>query len=229
MRLAVAAAVGMLAGLPMASAQTVLNLSANGSDSVAPDRIIAALDAQFSSTDAAQAQADVNRAMAQALGAAKAVNGVSATTGSYSVYQTTPPDGAQKTVYQASQNLQLGMDAPQGVPPAAFTALVGQLQQKGLLLDSLNGDLSPRAQQAAQASAITDAIRQIQAQAQAVAKTLNDQVGKIQTLNVNVNLPGPIMRAAPMLMMAAAAPPQAAPAKVTVQANVSAAITLTSA
>jgi predicted secreted protein len=212
----------------MATAQTVLNLAANGSDSVDPDRIVAALTAQASGTDAAGVQADVNRAMAAALSAARTVTGVTATTGDYSVYQTTPPDGPpQKPVYQASQDLQLRMAAAGGAPPAAFTALVGQLQQKGLLLNSLNGDLSAKAQEAAQQGAIDDAIRQIQSQAQAVALTLNEQVGKIQTLSVNVNMPGPVSRVAPMMIMAAAAPPQAAPAQVTVQANVSATIGLT--
>jgi len=221
-------AAGLLLGsLNIAAAQTVLNLSADGSDTVDPDRITASLAAQFSSVDAARAQAEVNHAMAQALVEAKSVSGMSATTGDYSVYQTTP-GGSQQPAYQASQNLQLSMDAPQGAPPAAFTALVGALQQKGLLLNSLNGDLSPKAQEAAEQSAILDAIRQIQAQAKAVASVLGEHVGKFQALNVNVNMPGPVLRAAPMMMMAQApAPPQAALAKVTIQASVSATIALT--
>lgn len=223
-----AAALGlMLATAHLAAAQTVLNLSADGSNSVDPDRITASLAAQASSPDAARAQADVNQAMAQALAAARAISGVTATTGDYSVYQTTPSDGSQKTVFQASQNLQLSMAAPDGAPSAPFTALVGKLQQRGLLLNSLNGDLSDQAQEAAQQGAIDDAIRQIRAQAQAVAATLGEHVGKIQTLNVNINMPGPVFRAAPMMMAAAAPPPQAAPAKVSVQANVSATIALT--
>ena len=225
-----AAALGlMLATAHLAAAQTVLNLSADGSNSVDPDRITAALAAQSSSPDAARAQEDVNQAMARALAAARAVPGVTATTGDYSVYQTTPSDGSQKAVFQASQNLQLSMAAPGGAPAASFTALVGKLQQQGLLLNSLNGDLSDPAQEAAQQGAIDDAIRQIRAQAQAVAATLGERVGRIQTLNVNINMPGPVMRAAPMMMMmaAAAAPPQAAPAKISVQANVSATIALT--
>jgi uncharacterized protein YggE len=226
MRVWVLAASLLLAAQNFAAAQTVLNLSANGSNSVAPDRITAALAAQFSAPEAARAQDQVNRAMAQVLAAAKAVSGVTAATGDYSVYQNTP-DGSQKPVYQASQNVTLVMAAPGGTPPAAFTALVGQLQQKGLLLNSLDGDLSTKAQEAAQQGAIDDAIRQIQAQAQAVATLLGEHVGKIQTLNVNINTPGPVAFAVPKMMMAAAAPPQAAPGPVSVQANVNATITLT--
>lgn len=207
-------------------AQTVLNLSANGSDSVVPDRIVATLDAQASSKDAAHAQAEVNKAMTQALNAARAVAGVTANTGGYSVYQTTP-DGSHQPIYQASQNLQLSMAAPGGTPPAAFTNLVGALQQNGLLLNGLDGDLSTKGREAAGQGAIQDAIRQIDAQAKDVADSLDERVGRIQTLNVNLNLsgPGPVPR--PVMMMAAkAAPPEAVPPKVTVQADVSATILL---
>ncbi len=222
----------MVSSLNIAAAQTVLNLAADGSSQAEPDQITASLTAQFSSGGAASAQAKVNSAMAQALAKAKAVSGVTATTGDYSVYQTAPSDSAQPPVYQASQTLQLVMQAPQGAPqgapPGAFTALVGELQEKGLLLNSLNGDLSPKAQAAAEQSAILDAIRQIQVQAKAVASVLNEQIGKFQVLNVNVNAPGPMPRVGPMMMMAqTAAPPLAAPAKITVQASVSATLSLT--
>jgi predicted secreted protein len=228
MRLLPACAVLLLTMLGTAQAQTVLTLSANGTNTVDPDQIIASLSAQASSQSAAKAQAEVNREMKQALDAAKALAGVTATTGDYSVYQNTP-DNASKPVYQASQNLQLSMAAQAGVPSDAFTGLVGQLQQQGLLLNTLDGNLSDRGTAAAQQGAIDDAIHQIQAQATGIAATLGEHVGKIQSLNVNVNAPGPVLRAAPMMMMAKAEapPPQAAPGKVTIQANVNATIALT--
>ncbi len=215
-------------GVTVAQAQTMLNLSACGSTMVDPDEIIASLDVQTSSVNAAAAQADVNRAMKRALQAVKAVPGVTATTGSYNVYQSTD-DSTKDSTYQASQNLQLVILATNGVAPDAFTALVGDLQQDGLLLNVLAGDLSSKGQAAAQQEAIDDAIRQIQAQAAVVAATLGERVGKIQTINVNANNPTPALRAAPMMMMAtsSAPPPQAAPGQLTVQANVSATIELT--
>jgi uncharacterized protein YggE len=217
-----------LAMLGTAQAQTVLTVAANGSNTVDPDQIAASLDVQSSAASAAAAQAGVNHEMKQALAAARGTAGVTATTGDYSVYQNSPDNGgAAKPVYQASQTLSLSMAAPDGVPPAGFTSLVGQLQSQGLLLNSLDGNLSARGQEAANQGAIDDAIHQIQSQAAAVAARLGEHVGKFQTLNVNLNSPGPIMRA-PMMMMAAAAPaPQAAPGSVTVQANVTATIALT--
>jgi uncharacterized protein YggE len=213
-------------GVTAARAQTMLNLSANGGTQVYPDEIIALLSVQVSSANAGVAQAKVNRAMKRALEAAKAVPGVTATTGSYSVYQSTD-DSTKNTIYQATQTLQVTTAASGGVTPDAFTALVGDLQQNGLLLNSLDGDLSSKGQMAAQQAAIDDAIRQIQAQAAAVAATLGERVGKIQTINVNINSSTPVPRAAPMIMAAASAPPQTAPSQVTVEASVSAAIELT--
>jgi len=216
-------------GLAQAAAPTVLTVSANGSNTVAPDQMAASLDVQSSAASAAQAQAAVNRAMKQALAAARGTAGVTATTGDYSVYQNSPDNGsAAKPVYQASQSLSLRIAAPDGIPPTAFTNLVGQLQGQGLLLNSLDGNLSAAGQEAANQGAINDALRQIQAQATAVAASLGEHVGRFQSLNVNLNTPGPILRA-PMMMMAATAapPPQAAPGNVTIQANVTATIELT--
>jgi uncharacterized protein YggE len=200
-----------LLGIAQAAAPTVLTVSANGSNTVAPDQMVASLDVQSSAAGAAQAQAAVNREMKQALAAARGTAGMTA-----------------KTVYQASQSLSLSMAAPNGIPPAAFTSLVGQLQSQGLLLNSLDGNLSAAGQEAANQGAIDDALHQIQAQAAAVAATLGEHVGRFQSLSVNLNMPGPILRA-PMMMMAATAapPPQAAPGNVTIQANVTATIELT--
>jgi uncharacterized protein YggE len=232
MRIIPIAAALSLAMFGIAPAQTVLSLSATGNNTVDPDQIVASLDVQSNAKTAALAQAEVNRAMQRALDAVHALAGVTATTGDYSVFQNSPDNASGNAspvpVYQASQNLQLSMAAPAGLPPAAFTALVGRLQQQGLLLNSLDGALSGQGQAAAQAGAINDAIHQIQAQAAAIGATLGEHVGKIKSLDVNVNTPGPILRSAPMMMAAAAAPPpQAAPGKVTIQANVNATIDLT--
>jgi uncharacterized protein YggE len=210
-----------------AAAQTELNLQASGIHSVPPDEITANLSVQSSAADAASAQAKVNGAMRTALGLAKHTAGVTATTDGYSVLASTP-DGSTQAVYQASQELDLVMPAPGGVPPAAFTALVGNLQQSGLLLNSLAGDLSAKGQALARQAAIDDAISQILAQEDAIATRLHEAPGVIKTLTVNINTPGPF-RPGPMMMMAAKAaapPPQAAPANVPVEADVSAVIDL---
>jgi uncharacterized protein YggE len=207
-----------------------LSLTASGETAAIPDEIVASLTAQSSSVDASAAQANVNTAMKQALALSKTLPNVVAVTMDYSVSENTPGDPKQSPTYQASQTLQLTMPASGGTPSKSFTALVGQLQQHGLLLNDLDGDLSARGQDAAQEVAIVDAIHQLQAQASVVSKTLNDSVRAIKDLTVNFNAPTPWPGPRPMVMMAAvdAAPPQAAPAAVVVQASVSATIALIS-
>lgn len=208
-------------------AQTVLDLSATGQVVVLPDEMVADLTVQASAGSAAAAQAAVNRLMGKALSAAHGVAGVVAVTAGYNVFQ---PD-SDKPVYQASQGVELTMPAPGGVPPDAFTGLVGNLQQDGLLLNSLDGQLSAAGTDAANQAAVVDAIHRLQAQAAAVARTLGDKIGVIKTLNINAGNPAPVMPGRMMMAMAAAPapPPQAAPGPVTIQATVEATIELKAA
>jgi uncharacterized protein YggE len=212
-----------------ARAQTLLSLSATGRERVAPDEMVASLQVQATATHAAAAQDEVNIAMKKALDLARAVPGVIATTNGYNVFKNTPDDAKAPPKFQASQNLQLVISAPQGSPPDGFSELLAQLQQNGLLLNNLDGDLSRDGQMRVQEVAIGDAIGQIQAQAAMIAGRLKENIGEIKTLNVNTDGQGPLIPTPRMMMLSAAmARPQAAPDKVTVQADVSATIALTS-
>jgi uncharacterized protein YggE len=184
--------------------KTSLSLSATGTSITAPDEMTASLSVQ-----------------ATAAAAAKAVSGVTTTTGAYSVYQ---PD-AGKPEYQASQALELTMPAPGGAPPEAFTGLTGNLQQQGLLLNNLDGQLSPAGQDHAAQEATTDALQRLRAQAASIAATLGDSVGPIKTLNIDGGNPAP-MPMGRMMMAMASPPPQSAPGPVTVQVTVTATIEL---
>jgi len=211
-----------------AAADTVLSLSATGSDIVIPDQMVASLAVQCSGHTARDAAAATNTAMAKALAQARAVPGVTATTADYSETSLSDQNG-HVTGYQASQSLDLTMAAPGGAPPPAFTELTGRLQEAGLLLNELDGNLSPAGADAAQRAAITDAIHRLNATAAAVAATLNDQVGAIKTLQLDLQSPGPVMPVRMMAMaVAAAPPPQAAPGPITVTATINAEISLTS-
>jgi len=221
-----AAVIFTLIGAGMARAETILTLSATGTAVTMPDQMTASLDVQATAPTAAVAQAKVNKAMAKALADARAVNGVTATTESYSVQQT-DADDSQKPVFQASQTLNLTMPAPGATPPAAFTNLVGALQQEGLLLNTLDGQLSAAGADAASKQATVDALHRLRAQADAIAATLGDKVGEIKTISIDANNPGPVMPGRMLMMAAAAPPPQAAPGPVTIQVTASATIILT--
>lgn len=216
-----------LAAAPAARAQTDLTIAATGQVSVPPDEASATLTAQAQDVSAAKAQAAVNAAMAKALGLAKNVQGVKAVTTSYNSYTVTPDNNAPQQ-FAVQQTLQLSIPAQAGVPPASFSNLLGTLQQDGLLLNALSGDLSDDGQRQAQQAAIADALKQIQAQAAAIAASLHEEVGTIKSLNVNAAAnPGPRPMMAMAMMKGAAPAPQSAPDNVQVTANVTAEIALT--
>jgi uncharacterized protein YggE len=227
MKWLIAAALWGFIGIGTARAETLLSLSATGTAITLPDEITASLNVQTTAKTAAAAQAGVNKTMAAALAAARALAGVTATTDSYSVSQNDPDNTAQKPGYQASQALELTMPAPGGTPPDAFTNLVGKLQQDGLLLNGLDGQLSATGADEARRLATVDALHKLRTQADAVAATLGETAGGFKTLNVQTNGGGPIMPGLMMMKAAAAPPPQAAPGPVTVQVSVDATILLT--
>jgi uncharacterized protein YggE len=211
-----------------AQAQTVVTLSATGSEVVTPDEMDASLTAQSTSASAAVAQADVNRLMAEALRLSETVPGLHATTGQYGVNQIRADPNSSRISYQASQDLRLVMHAASGSAPSAFTALVGQLQQNGLLLNSLEGDLSNSGEQAARKVAVVDAIDQILSEVSAIAAAVHLNVSDIKTLDVDASGGGPIepMPMGAMALAMAPAPVEAVPDKVSVDVTVNETITL---
>jgi uncharacterized protein YggE len=217
-----------LAIAPTAHAQTTLNLSATGEADATPDQITATLTAQFSSASPVAAQDRVNAAMAAALAAAKATTNVAATTANYSVSQSQADNGNGPTIFNASEDLTLIEPAPNGTPNTEFSALLEKLQSHGLLLENFDGSLSPAASRRAMQTAIADAMGQITAQAKDVADALGEKIGRVTLVNLNNTAPEPVPMMPRQAMLAMAAAPVAAPANVTIQANVTATVELVS-
>lgn len=219
-----AAALVLCATMQPARAQTALTIAATGQSAIPPDEATASLTVQAQDVSAAQAQAEVNKAMAKALALARAVMGVHAVTEGYESYAVTPDNAPRQ--FTARQTLRLAMAAKDGVPPAAFANLLGTLQQDGLLLDRLSADVSEPRQRQAQQAAIADAMAQIHAQAAAIAAGLHEQAGAIKSLNVDASaLPGP-RRFQVMAASASFSAPQSAPDNVQFTASVTAEIAL---
>lgn len=218
-----------LLGVPGASwAQTILSLTATGTDIVVPDEMTARFNVTANAATAAAAQNSVNQTMAKALATINANKNVTATTGNYSVDEVTDgPAAAQKTMFQANQTLQLTIPAPGGKPPSAFMDLVSRLQQDGLLIQQLAGDLSASGEQTAEAAATVDAIHKLQTQANAVAQTLGDKVGDIKTIDIGSNAPRPVVFGAMRFAAATPAPAQSEPGPMTVTVTVNATIEFT--
>ncbi len=202
---------------------TTLTLSATGSIAATPDEITATLTAQSTAAQPTAAQANLNVAMKKALDSARALPTVTVSTGSYTVYQTSPP--GQPDQYQASQTLNLTMPAATGTPPPEFMTLLGKLQQNFLLLNNLDGDLSPARQASTQTQAVTAALRQLQTQSAQIAATIGQHVAGITSLSVDANTPPPIMNRM-MAMSAPSAAPTAALGPITITATVTAVVAL---
>ncbi len=163
----------LLAPLPaFAQSETRLRLSESGSVTVQPDELVASLRVEARAGTAAEAQEQVNRAMAAALATARAVTGARATTGHYAARADRDK---QEFVAQQSLNLR---------GPQALVALVGQLQAEGLLLDHIAWQLTEAAQRQGRDEATRVAIRAVQERAAAIARDLGLRVTALRDLYV---------------------------------------------
>jgi len=195
---------------------TKLSLTEGGMVMVHPDELDAVLRAEATAPNAAQAQREVNAAMADALAAAKQVGGVTAGTGGYNVFR----DGSAKPErWQASQALNLSSK-----DGAALLTLVGALQQKGLAISDLHWQLADETEAKARDQALRKALSALRARADEVAGLLGLNFLRYEQLRVDMQTP---VRPMPRMMaatasMAAAPPPSAEGQDVPVRVTVSA-------
>lgn len=217
------------AGARAAPPGTTLDLAVTGRAAHAPDAMRATLEGTATAAEPARAQAALNAMMAKALAASRKTQGVTATTGPYSVSRTrSNQSGGNQTLWQARQRLDLRLAAgPDSAKAKAFLAMIGALQNDGVLLQNLSGALSTGAAQETESAAVADAVRLMRARAGALAAALGDEVGRVRHLALDIAAPvRPVFRA-----MAAepAASPVVAPGDVSEQATLRATIALSSA
>src|SRR5947209_6592421 len=80
-------AIAAPAAPPADDGLTVLHLTESADRAIRRDRLHAQLRVEITAANAKQVQADINKRMASALAKVKAVAGIKAETGSYSVYE----------------------------------------------------------------------------------------------------------------------------------------------
>jgi len=198
----------LLPASAMAQSETRLRVSESGSVALQPDELVASLRVEARADTAAEAQERVNRAMAAALAAARAVPDARVTTGNYAARSDRDK---QEVVAQQSLNLR---------GPEALVALVGRLQAEGLLLDHITWQLSETAARQGRDDATRAAIRAVQERGAAIARDLGLRVSAMRDLHVEA---APDAR--PMMMAARAAsptPPSVTAETITVTARVTA-------
>lgn len=191
-----------------AAAPTVLKLSETATVMVRPDELAASLRAETVAASAAEAQAGVNATIEAALVRAKAVAGVSVSTGGYGVYRIDrdleEAKGAGKAErWQAGQSLELS-----GGDGAALLKLVGELQQSGLAVRDLGWRLAAETARKAHAEATRLALAGLRARSDEAASVIGMVFGGFKEIRLDGDRPAPF---APRLMSAAKAVGRAAP------------------
>lgn len=220
-----AALVVVLAGAPLVpSAQetdaTRLVLSETATREVEQDTLVARLTARAEAGTARAAQADVNAAMTAAIEKTETVEDLERATGVYRVHQRRDREG-EPTGWVAEQELRLTSEEA-----APLLALVGELQEDGLLLNGLAYELSREARRALQDELTTEALDAIEARAERVAEAMDMAVRRFATLRVgNVGEVRPVRpflqaRAADAEMAAPTALPDRETVDVTIEAEV---------
>ena len=129
---------------------------------LANDRVVAYLRAEQQGLDPVEVQGEVNRLMQAGLEAARAVEGVRASTEGYAVYYR---EDERRWVGQQRLRLDAG-------DPGRLLPLVGDLQEQGFLMDGLDSYLSPDAADAVTDELTAETIRRLQERARRVAETL---------------------------------------------------------
>lgn len=199
---------------------TVLHLTETAERSVPRDRLRVQLAAEVTDADAAKVQAEINHRMSAALARIKAVPDIAVETNGYSVYQENP--GKAPPRWHGTQSIALvAKDF------APLLALVGTLQQDGLVTTGLTPELSRDARQSVEDELTDEALARAKKRADHIAAGLGTKVDIYRDLRIgNAATPQPMMRAMTVTggLSESASPPVAAPGatvvSVTVQADI---------
>jgi predicted secreted protein len=204
-----------LAAPAAAQPETLLRLSETAERSVRADQLVALLRAQATGGSAAAVQEQVNRTVAAALDRARAVHGVTVSTGSYWTWRS----GERREQWQASQEIRL--EAIEAAP--ALLELVGALQGQGLGLGRLSYEVSRPLQKREREAVTAEALTALRERAERLAGVMGMSFAGFREVRVDAGrfsrppMPAPMMAAA---ADSARTPPTAEPADVPISATV---------
>ena len=219
-----ALAIPLFAAAPsLAEDKVLLQLGESAERLVTQDRLRAHLRVELGGNDPRALQGQVNQKMAAALDRAKAVAAVKAETQGYYVYEDKTLKRGQR--WWGSQSLGLT-----STDSGALLALVGQLQEDGLLLSGLGYELAGETRRKVERELVPEAIRRIKEAADTVAKSLGLPKAEIVKIRLGETPPqvvrgfgGPVMA---MADRAGMPPPVAEPGETTVTVRIEAEVSL---
>ncbi|WP_218459929.1 SIMPL domain-containing protein [Rickettsia sp. TH2014] len=207
-----------------------LNIYVTQQMDVQEDLLISSVRIEKDGVDPKSVQNEINSIMAAAIKIAKQPD-INVSTGQYNIYQydeeqntSNKEKKVKKKKWRGTQVLSL-----QSKSPEVLLSVIRQLQNEGLLIQSLNYTLSNDKRDAIRNSMIESAIAKLKQQAMRVAKALGQEYSRFTMINVDTGLgarpPMPIYRnAIPALgvMSDVAMMPSAEPGTSTVSITVSA-------
>jgi len=187
---------------------TILRLAETATVMVTPDELAASLRAEAVAPTSQDAQRRVNDMMRDAVAAAKAVPGVTISTGGYNVWRVAPSIADRNERWQAGQSLSLS-----GKDGEAMLRLVGDLQQKGLVEGSLGWRLSRETERTARKEATKEALAGLRGRADEAAEVLGLKFASFKEVRLDSVSPPLIPRQQTGVLrasMAGAVPPPTA-------------------
>ncbi|MCB4359748.1 SIMPL domain-containing protein [Quatrionicoccus australiensis] len=197
------ALVALLAGnLPLATAGTLIELSAEASRPAANDLIQAQVYAEANAGNPAEVARQVNRDLGEALQVIKKTSGVTVKSGNQNTY---PIYGNGRRIEGWRMRADLLLESKDS---AAISELLARLQQMKLALGNVSQMPSPATRKEVEAGVTRDAIRAFEAKAAVIAETLGKSY-RIKRLSIQQSgfaQPMPMLRAARMEMASAMAP-----------------------
>jgi predicted secreted protein len=168
---------GARAADPAAPSETVLRLSETAEKMVRRDRLRAELRVEVTGSNPRTVQEEVNRRMASALERARLVPTVKSETGAHGIWEERPQNAPPR--WRATQSLILT-----GRESVELLQLAGDLQADGLLLGSLQHELTPAAARAVEDELTQTALERLNDRATKVAQTMGLAVVRWKEIRV---------------------------------------------
>ncbi|MBU0799814.1 MAG: SIMPL domain-containing protein [Alphaproteobacteria bacterium] len=219
--------------LDLPAGQTVINLSTSERVEVDQDLLVAVLRIEAENKDPRALQNEINTLMKKAVDAAKATPDVKVTTQQYYVYphDPAPPQPLPgKTEVQKEERIWRGNQSLEVKSTKAddLLALVGKMQDMGLVMNGLAYTLSPDKAESTRDGLMEAALEKLTAKATRAAKALGKTEANLLEVNVDAGgyYPQPMMMNAMADMggarMEKMAAPVAAPGQTEITMTVSA-------
>lgn len=174
---------------------TIINFSATETRTVPQDLLIASLRIEVEEDTPIAIQTKINEAMKKALEIAKKETSLKVSTGGYMVNKydrpvgkPNPTTGEQKfeSKWQGNQSIEIESKNAEKV-----LEVVGKIQALGFAMNNLQYTLHPDTVEKVREELLVVALKKLQSKAEIVSKTLGK--AKVDLVDVNVDIGGPVM------------------------------------